>query len=386
MEVEALSDERLHERPDYLIPECEIDEYGYSENEPNDIERSYDEMLLDFDTIPLVCAVNTVILFIKKKQTQLNVTINELEKIVMKFYIEWNEKFRQRIGESSAMMYWTNTIEPYLLEYDSRVGKYADKALDIKQNDNVMINDFLAVCDELDSYCVDSYCVDIDELEQQSEELIGNIDNSIRKLTKYIKDLKECLNTLDHYYFEWRDPIPDELIEIILEYWDDKHHIKYGTLAQINTRWNRIIKTKYLRQYKQDENWRTKYIYNCRKSAYRMGKLLLSRKHEAFDTAGFNEQFVLSKYNIRPNLYSDMNFEVLTGMTELTKDLHFTIYSLEFHYYEDRIKITVNKHKDKFVSFCERFFPSYGKTMVNLMMETAIAVTEDDNALLKFLM
>jgi len=377
--------ERLDELPIYDMINYEqldkqpvYDQPVYDEHEYD--EPVYDE-IMDFEnTTQLNYIINNIILSAQKKQTQLQSILTTLEQLFSKFYYDWYNKYRMRRGDQSSMDYWKTCIEPHLLRYDHTIQNYKKNITEINKECNDSLTSFIVVCNE-----VDLDCVDVVTLEDQFEELIQNVDLSIEKLNRYIIDVNECMKTLNQYYYEWMDSIPDEIISIIFGYWNDKHNLKYGTMAQLNKRWNNIIMSKYSTQYKHDKERREIYISRCRKSAYRMGKLLLDRKHLMFDEFGLNEQFILSKYDIM-GLYADLDMNVHLAMTELTKNLKFTIFSLEFNYYEDHIKSTINKHYEKFVNFCEKFFPTYGKTMVRIMMETASAVVEDDNTLLKYLM
>jgi len=372
--------ERLDELPNYdmLIYENLDDDSVYEEPEYEEYEC--DEMMDFENTMQTNYVINNIILSAQKKQTHLQSILTTLEQLFSQFYYDWYNKYRMRHGDQSSMDYWKTCIEPHLSRYDHTIQNYKKTIAEIKQECNDSLTSFLVVCNE-----VDLDYVDVGTIEEQFEDLIQNVDVSIEKLNRYIIDVNECMKTLNQYYHEWMDQIPDEIINIIIGYWDDTHNLKYGTMAQLNKRWNNIIMNKYSTQYKHDKERREIYISRCRKSAYRMGKLLLDRKHLMIDGFGLNEQFILGKYHIN-GFYADIDMNVHLAMTALTKDLKFTIFSLEFNYYEDHIKSTINKYYERFVNFCERFFPTYGKTMVQIMMETASAIVEDDNTILKILM
>lgn len=375
--MEAVAFVENHERPDEL-PCYEMLTYEQIEDEPYDYMS--DGVMMDYeDGVQHIYTINTIILTVQKKQSLLQSTIKTLEQTIDQFYYEWYGRYRERYGDKSSMDYWKMNIEPSLLQYDCTIQNYRETIAIIKRDGNDSLAGFLQVCEEIDPNCID--VIDFDE---QSNELIQNIDEYIEKLNNYILDLTNCLKILEQLYCEWMDSIPDELIDIIFNYWEDQHHLKYGTLAQLNKRWNNIVMTKYSKQYDHDKKRREAYIHYCRKSAYRMGKKLLDRKYLMVEGIGLNEQYVLSKYQIM-GYYLDLPINVCFAFNNLIKDMKFTVFSIEFEYYEDHVKSTINKHEKQFVDFCEKFFPSYGKTMVKIIMDVASAIVEDDNTFLRMI-
>lgn len=339
-------------------------------------EQSYDDY--NSDAIQIY-NLNNIIMSISKKKTKLQQLTVKFNEHSQKFYADWNGKYKFQYSNDPRMQYWNQDIGPFLNQCDQSIILYRQTSIRIDSECNDSIDNFLNVLNELDP----CYGLDIDTIESQSDELISDIDKAIKEIESYINDLDVWMQTLVTYYHEWHDSVPDELIKIIMDSWDNKYFSKYLMMAMINKRWRKIIMTKYRNQYENAKRKRIEYVSRCRTFAYNLGKSLLSRKHHITDMIGMNEQHIIHKYKL--NFGYQFDHTLILEFSDVIKNIDFTIYRTDINYYEDNVKTMINKHYDKILNFCKKMFPTYSQVVLNIMMDTASAVIEDDNVLLKIM-